>query len=556
MPANDRILLEQILEQKKSDIAPDASDSDFFELFAASEILKDYSLSYDELASGLVGGGNDGGVDGLWVFVNGELVREDSSLDNLRSNVEIELVLIQAKRSGGFQEEPINKLIAFTEHLFDLSKDISLYNSRYNEHVITIMSIFRNMYQRLISSFPVLNIRYIYATLGNEVHPNIREKSNDLIDKAKNLFSDINVHFTFLGASELLSIARKQPREVFQLRLAESPIIAGDSIAYVSLVKLTDYYNFISDDDGAIRVELFESNVRDFQGKTEVNKEISDTLSNRGPEDFWWLNNGITVLASNATQSGKVLTLEDPQIVNGLQTSRQIYEHFHSEGNAEDNRLLLVRVIVTQDEGSRDRIIKATNSQTYIPPASLKATDKIQRDIEQYLKTKGLHYDRRKNYYKNLGKPIATIVSIPQMAQALMAIILERPDTARARPSSLIKREEDYRRLFNADYPIQVYYSCIRLVRLVEAYLKSDPNLEQKDRNNIRFYVALELARELTGEKSPNINQLAEISEAEVNENLLSAATNRVLVEYNALGATDQIAKGRELLDAINQHWE
>ena len=59
------------------------------------------------------------------------------------------------------------------------------------------------------------------------------------------------------------------------------------------------------------------------------------------------------------------------------------------------------------------------------------ATDKIQRDIEDYLKSRGLFYDRRKNFYKNSGKPRDVIIDIPYLAQAVMAILLRRPDTAR-----------------------------------------------------------------------------------------------------------------------------
>ena len=61
-------------------------------------------------------------------------------------------------------------------------------------------------------------------------------------------------------------------------------------------------------------------------------------------------------------------------------------------------------MVPTEDE-SRDRIIKATNSQTVVPPSSLRATQRIHRDIEEYLQQKGLFYDRRKNHYKNEGKP-------------------------------------------------------------------------------------------------------------------------------------------------------
>jgi hypothetical protein len=59
-------------------------------------------------------------------------------------------------------------------------------------------------------------------------------------------------------------------------------------------------------------------NVRDYQGNTEVNQKIRDTLADTSCEDFWWLNNGISVLCTHATVSGKTLAIENAEVVNGL----------------------------------------------------------------------------------------------------------------------------------------------------------------------------------------------------------------------------------------------
>jgi hypothetical protein len=73
--------------------------------------------------------------------------------------------------------------------------------------------------------------------------------------------------------------------------------------------------------------------VRDYQGDVEVNREIRDALENPGNEEFWWLNNGITILASKANYAQGDLVLDDPQIVNGLQTSIEIFEYFRREAS-------------------------------------------------------------------------------------------------------------------------------------------------------------------------------------------------------------------------------
>ncbi|WP_199783730.1 AIPR family protein, partial [Cronobacter dublinensis] len=131
----------------------------------------------------------------------------------------------------------------------------------------------------------------------------------------------------------------------------------------------------------------------DHNGDVIVNVAIQETL-NTGKEDFWFLNNGVTIITSKAVLSGKTLTIENPQVVNGLQTSHEIYNYFSSlEEVSEESRNVLVRVICESNAESRDKIIRATNSQTSIPPASLRSADVIHRDIEDFFKANGYFYD-------------------------------------------------------------------------------------------------------------------------------------------------------------------
>ena len=58
-----------------------------------------------------------------------------------------------------------------------------------------------------------------------------------------------------------------------------------------------------------------------------------------------------------------------------------------------------------------DDIIESTNFQNKVTPGTLRATDDIQKDIEQYFLSENYYYDRRKNYYSNLDKAFALIFS-------------------------------------------------------------------------------------------------------------------------------------------------
>lgn len=551
MSANDKIILEQILEEQRQERAPTASKNDFFEMFVAEQTLKDHDLGYDELEAGIVDGIHDGGIDAMYVLVNGEMAQEDFDFSGLKKNVLIETVLIQAKLSDGFGESAIDKIAATSEDIFDLGKDLDELHGVYNEGLRAAAENFRRVYRGLASKFPTLRFRCVYATRGAEVHANVRRKSEILGEKIKAAFPHAEFAFDFLGASHLLDLARRQAPASHELALAEIPISSAGAVGYICLVRLRDFDNFIRDEDGLLRRNLFEANVRDYQGSTAVNEEIAQSLRTKGGEDFWWLNNGVTVVAAKATQSGKALTLEDPQIVNGLQTSTEIFRYF-SEANSEgDERNLLVRVIVPTKAESRDRVIKATNSQTSIPLASLRATDKIHRDIEEYLRPFGLYYDRRKNFHKNEGRPLEKIVGIPLMAQAVMAILLQRPDDARARPSSLLKEDSDYARVFSLALPIELYRTCASIVKRVDAALRANDALDARERNNLRFYIAMQVAALAAGKAEPRAADLAALDVEAISDEDIQASFVAVKAAYEDLGGDDRAAKGGELVASV-----
>jgi hypothetical protein len=292
----------------------------------------------------------------------------------------------------------------------------------------------------------------------------------------------------------LLGLARKSKIETLPLNYVESVTTTTQSA--ICLVKLKDYFDFIQDHDtGELRGWLFEENVRDYEGKNvDVNKAIRSTLEeSTSRRDFWWLNNGITIVSAQSPASGKTFVLTEPKVVNGLQTSMEIYNYFRLNKDKEENREILVRIIVTKEEKIRNDIIRATNSQSAIKPASLRAFDEIHYKLEQYFGLSGWYYERRKNFYKNQKKPKDKIISIPYLAQSVAAIVLQRPNDSRGRPISLIKNESIYNRIFNENYPIELYLECVRFMKSIEEYLDSEdaPSYIHGHSVNVRFHLAM-----------------------------------------------------------------
>jgi hypothetical protein len=240
---------------------------------------------------------------------------------------------------------------------------------------------------------------------------------------------------------------------------------------YVAIVRLQDYFDLVTDESEALRRYLFDSNVRDYLGENRVNDDIAQSLADdRGPE-FWWLNNGVTILATGATSAGKILTLHDIQIVNGLQTTESIFRHFKAGSQASLNRGLLVKVVVSSDIAVRDQIIRATNNQSLVEAASLHATDKLQRDIEEILERHGWYYERRKNYYRNIGKPQSRFITPLYIAAGYIALVMKNPAFAARLKSRFMRTQEGYESVFSSAAPLEVWVTITEILKKVEETL-------------------------------------------------------------------------------------
>ena len=255
MSANDLILIRQLVSQRRSELAPELSEKEYFNIFATEQALKDRDLSYDEIQDGIVNGGGDGGIDAIYLFINNTLCREKiNNPSEYKRNVPIDLVFVQAKTASGFSEAGMDRFCATSHDLLDLSRATASLTTVYNSDLIEKINTFRECYIALISKFPKLSIRYYYAAFATEVHPNVKRKIDYLKEIVETEFSPDDFYFEFLTASKLLQLARRTPKSVHHLKLAETPISTDN--AYVCLAHLSDYYSFITD-NGILNERIF-----------------------------------------------------------------------------------------------------------------------------------------------------------------------------------------------------------------------------------------------------------------------------------------------------------
>lgn len=553
---NNQILLNEIIKQEHQENQQFINEDEFFEFYAVQQVLKNYDLSDEEVENGLTGASADGGCDGIYQFANGDLINEDDDLAKYRKDIKLTLCIFQTKNTSSFKENSIMKWKTVCKNLLNLNTSCELYKDRYRSNVLSAFSFFKDTYIKLIRRVSKLNIEFKYVSKGIEVHPSVKAQADELCNEIKSLFPgpSVSVNVEFIGADILMELISSPVNQEFYLKVAESPITISSQQTFISLVNISDYFRFITDEKQEIVKHIFEPNVRDYQGNTSVNKEIQESLKNPSDEDFWWLNNGVTIIANEASLiTGKEIRIIEPEVVNGLQTSTEIYKFFseHKDRLAAEKRNILVRVIVPHSEESKDRIILATNSQTTIPKASLRATDVIHRQIEMYFKPRGLYYDRRKNYYKNQGKKASQIVSVAFLAQCLMSTLLQKPNYARARPSTLLTDDDTYIKLYFKNQNLKTFYTAAYVGKRVEKVLKRNSDYTRAQKADILFYVLYYSVARVIGQVKINNIQLADVDHEAFSDSFILSCAKDVFAHYVALGGNDKVAKGSVLINQV-----
>lgn len=540
---SDDILIKSILTKSKNRYGVGLSDADAFEYFCAETVLKPFAMTFDDIEKGIVDGKDDGGIDGVYFFVNRSLIAIDTEMDSFKSPVTVELYIIQSKIQGGFAEGAIAKLHASVPQLIALDADPAILDKIYNSDVREVFETYRNCLTELADQFPAVNVHVIYATLATVGNGKVDAMLPGLEKAIADKFPKSSCKVELWGAPKLYEEAQKQNVLIRKLPFVKSAISHGKG--YIILASLRDYYEFIIDENEKIIDSLFEFNVRDYQSAASVNKEIATTLKMESDQaDFWWLNNGITIIAEEAQSQDDKITIKNPLVVNGLQTSHEIYRFFASGGEDMKERSVQIRVLEIDDESRRDRVIKATNSQTGIKSASLHATEPFQRKIEEYLLQLGIFYDRRKDYWRNKGKPADKIIGIERLAQSVMAVMLERPHDARGRPTTLMKNDNDYEALFADKIDLKLFQICAEIYFLVNAYFKKESKvIDAIYRNNLRYHLMMQLAWQINGSRPVHITALRQLKVSTLNDAVIKSVLDHTIVEFEKFGATDSSSK-------------
>jgi len=219
--------------------------------------------------------------------------------------------------------------------------------------------------------------------------------------------------------------------------------------------------------------KLLEKNVRKYLGvKNRVNESIKSSLLKDDNSNFFFLNNGITMIVSdfsyNAMQDRDfTIQLKDINIINGGQTCKTIEETISNNPTKNfENAYVLVRVYKLSPEQEKiiNEITYATNSQTAINLRDLKANDEIQKNLIKAVEKLELDNDLKPVYqYKPKRDAVTSkgAISIAVAAEAILSIWHKKPHVVKFRKN----------RMFEDIYYNEIFDTSINAAKLVLAVL-------------------------------------------------------------------------------------
>jgi hypothetical protein len=432
-------------------------------------VSNEYSEEFD-VEDVHTGGGDDLGIDGLAVIVNGTLVFDADEVADLAATnkyLEVDFIFCQAKSGSGFSGTEISNFIFGVKDLFSQKPALPR-----NESIAEKEKLVRAIYERS-SIFKRGNpsVRMYYATTGKWVEDakliaRVGNERDGLLEL--DIFKDVEFIPVDARAIQRLYASAKN-RFSTSIEFSSKitlPTLPGVQESYLGYLPSEQYLKLIMDGAGNILRGLFYDNVRDFQGDNLVNQEIDETLKSDEQQLFVLMNNGVTIVADSLTKTGDVFTIEDYQIVNGCQTSHVLFNNRESLTKPVH---IPVKLIVSKDGGIKNRIIKATNRQTPVKTEELTALTDFQKALEDYyvaVPGEGkLCYERRSQQYRSAaGIEKIRIVSVSNQIRSFSSMFLGLPHQASRYYGTLLKSIES--RIFVPDHlPIAYYVSALALYR-------------------------------------------------------------------------------------------
>ncbi len=252
--------------------------------------------------------------------------------------------------------------------------------------------------------------------------------------------------------------------------------------AYTFTCKAKEFLKVLQKEDKSLRRSLFNDNVRDYiGGRSAINNEIEKTIS-ENPEMFLLCNNGVTIVCTDFEQvRDKLVKIENPQIVNGCQTSNSIY-NFKDNPNIEKLQIL-IRLISTDNYDVTNKIVRGTNKQNQVLDEAFEATRPFHQEVLEpfflsFADGVKIFYERRAKQYNYDPNILKThIVNLRILTQVFIGMFLDAPHESHRHEAKLLEKyanDKEERKIFRDDHNPYPYYICALTWYMFEKYFREE----------------------------------------------------------------------------------
>lgn len=488
-------------------------------------------LEMDEVFDCLMEGGGDFGVDAMHLTeeIDGEFA----------------VTLLQGKydrtleANSNFGENGINALINAVRHIFDPAAELKAINDRLKTKVEAARSMIRDGF--------IPRVRVIACNNGLKWN----NAGQEAINRAG--FGD-QVTWEHVNHDVLISVLQRIKPVDETLRLSGKAIIEDMNFSRVCIgrIPVTEIAALMK----AHGEKLLERNIRRYLGLhgNRVNEGIRETLKSNNPANFYFFNNGLTLVCNdfsyNALQSSDYqVKVENLQIVNGGQTCMTIFktlEEMQASGRTPpDSAHVLVRIykLPKDHEDIVLQITHATNSQNPVDLKDLRSNDEKQQRLEDSIQQLGFNYRRKR--MDSTAKP--TDITSGAAAEAILAVWRTAPHQAK-----FLTREHFgklYGNIFTDTLNGAQTIAAVLLYRIAENHRRRPA---ENDPSFVRYascFIAMQMGRRLLNDLSVQLGDLdhRNFSEAKAlieqqGESYFAASVQDVEQALNGLYGTQEIS--------------
>lgn len=457
-----------------------------------------------------IGGTLDMGIDGIAIKLNDIIIRDINEAKDLVSKfprISIEFIFIQSKYKSNFDKGEFNNFVDGVRDF--LSEKQRIPHSDEIKELICIK-------QYLLSENVVYKwadnpkVRLYYVVMGkwhdSKHQLALAEQLKEDISHL-NTYSEPIIHFIDLTGFKSILDSNDNNFEVVLNSIDTMPLTSVNGVenSCVLMCTANELNKLLRTNEGIIRKSLFDDNVRDFQGDNNINSEIDKTILTE-PEKFALLNNGITIVCEKYTPSNRQITIKNPQIVNGCQTSHVIFKH--SESNEILEKVpLIIKVISTQNQDITNQIVRGTNRQNIVLDEAFETTKPFHKELEEFINALSPEYERF--YYERRSKQYDHNPSISQFEKlnlriiihAFVSMYLNHPHLSHRHESKLL---DTFGNILFKDFQTKLPYftSSLAFYKIEKLFRKQKLT---KEYYTFKYHLLM-IFRELIAGASPSLN--------------------------------------------------